>query len=215
MHLLDLNEDVLQHICDCLIGKDALNLSLTSRCITLRFTILPALDLVNLCPNIELVDLPLDIVEPDELASRPVASWPILRSLRRNIDSMHAACCTDHVVDLSTADHLQLRDKLSVVGVEAANRADKHMLLSPMRFWAEVAPLAPRMCYLELKLTIPSLKEEYADWLEDVPDTLSPLTLLYLRLYIPKMQTCDWVWDEQTGEDLRDTDGKLVYDATN
>ncbi|KAI0749203.1 hypothetical protein C8Q80DRAFT_1119555 [Daedaleopsis nitida] len=185
---------------------------------------LSALALVDRCPNIELVDISQDEPNPEEVASRPRSSWPALRSLRCNTFAMHPVCCTPRVLELGTADHLQLQNELSVVDVDN-NSEDQSALLcilqcasplwlqlrvevgaQPMRFWADVVPLAPRLRYLELRVTIRTLKEEYADWLENVPGVLSSLPLLYLRLHIPTLPARRRVGC--------DTDGRVLYNLT-
>ncbi|KAI0749219.1 hypothetical protein C8Q80DRAFT_1160695 [Daedaleopsis nitida] len=189
---------------------------------------LPALALVGRCPNIELVEL-VDISwedgpNPEEVASRPCSSWPALRSLRCNTFAIYPVCCTPRVLKLGTADHLQLQNELSVVDVENYSEDQSALLCilqcasplwlqlrvevgaQPMRFWADVVPLAPRLRYLELSVTIRSLKEEYVDWLENVSGMLSSLSLLYLRLHIPTLPARRRVGC--------DTDGRALYNVT-
>ena len=39
----------------------------------------------------------------------------------------------------------------------------------PMTFWSRVPVIAPRLRYLELKISLGALKEEYASWLVSRP----------------------------------------------
>ncbi|KAI0749204.1 hypothetical protein C8Q80DRAFT_1311242 [Daedaleopsis nitida] len=85
---------------------------------------------------------------------------------------------------------------------------------TPMRFWKDIPSLAPRLRYLELKILLKDMKEEYADWLENVPSAVSSLPLYYLKLYIQELRTSETLWSRSTSQFVRDSNGQYVHDTT-
>ncbi|KAI0749343.1 hypothetical protein C8Q80DRAFT_1269239 [Daedaleopsis nitida] len=192
----------------------------------------PAVELVRRCPNVELVHLSPDLIYRDTLELLPPASWPPLRSLCCDLLSVHSACCATGVAELKPVTHLQVPHRFSVVDPEGEDKAEVTMLMcilrrtspvwvqlpmevgaAPMRFWSEVPHAAPRLRCLDMKLSLSDLKEEYAGWLENVPDALCALPLVYLRVQLPPMPDRHPLLNDQW-EDLRDADGELIYNAT-
>ncbi|KAI0706995.1 hypothetical protein C8Q76DRAFT_860238 [Earliella scabrosa] len=187
-----------------------------------------ALSLIDRCPNIEVVDLgACNLANYTELETRSFTSWPALRSLRVTMDLIHIAICTDRVLGLSITNHLQIADTLSVADPEGEDEYNIRRLLcilgktspvyaqlsvavgpEPMNFWDRVAAWAPRLRYLELKVSIEDLDQKRAGWVDNVPDALSPLRLIYLRLHIAQLP------DRYENYYEPDADGNPVWNAT-
>ncbi|KAI0749242.1 hypothetical protein C8Q80DRAFT_1119579 [Daedaleopsis nitida] len=198
-----------------------------------------ALDLINRCPNVKL--LVLDLVQlnsttMEELkppGSHPFPAWPPLHSLRSDVHELHEMLCSELLVDANPVLHLQTLTKAYPADTGGEDEGGNAMLLSlltklppvwaqlwvevgsaPMRLWKDVPERAPRLRYLDLKISIPALKEEYANWLDNVPDALSPLPLLYLGLHIHDMPRRSFVFDDASGAYLTDANGDYVWDVT-
>ena len=144
-----------------------------------------AVELVRRCPNIEIVNLILYSDIYDNLRTIPSSSWPTLRSLCCDeFYPLHTLCCNEDVVDLKPATHLQIPGEVSVVDPEHEDKDNVRMLLDilgrvspvwaelsmtvggiPMRFWSDVPQIASRLQCLDLTVSLPRLKEEYAPWL--------------------------------------------------
>ncbi|KAI0707031.1 hypothetical protein C8Q76DRAFT_800399 [Earliella scabrosa] len=189
-----------------------------------------ALDLVNLFPNVSLVDFDYDpLYDQEEFQPSLGPRWPPIDSLI--LTSLDTVRCASQ--RLNTARHIQIGRDISVAdpdGTDSRNIATLvdvlqkvspvHAQLSvevgtpPMRFWARVEAVAPRLRYLELKVSLEDLKQEYASWLDNLPDSLRPLPLLYLRLHLPQLPIIHIVWDPETGNQLLDGIGRPVFNAT-
>lgn len=140
-----------------------------------------ALDLVNLFPNVSLVDFDYDpLYDQEEFQPSLGPRWPPIDSLI--LTSLDTVRCASQ--RLNTARHIQIGRDISVAdpdGTDSRNIATLvdvlqkvspvHAQLSvevgtpPMRFWARVEAVAPRLRYLELKVSLEDLKQEYASWL--------------------------------------------------
>ncbi|KAI0749224.1 hypothetical protein C8Q80DRAFT_1160740 [Daedaleopsis nitida] len=187
------------------------------------------LDLISRCPNINMLDLSyMTGITQDISRKYRFPMWPPLRSLRFSFREMEELCVND-VVQVGSALHL--RDDLALYVVDD-DEDDSPVLLSmlqrvapvwvqvrlyvggtPMRFWKDVPSLPSRLRYLELKIFLKYVKEEYADWLENVPSAVSSLPLHYLKLYIQDLRTSQ-IWSLTTGEFARNSDGQYVHDTT-
>ena len=143
--------------------------------------VLFALDLADRCPSAHVIDLSsCTLQDYSELESRPFSSWPALRSLRAEIEAIHMACCSDRVLGLGVADHLQLSDLVRVLDEHEADVRHLLCILSktspvyaqlnvtvasePIRFWPRVAECAPRLRYLELRVALDTLNETSMNW---------------------------------------------------
>ena len=148
---------------------------------------LSVFDLVDRCPKVHLVDLSECTVRVAELdhRDRRFKAWPALRSLRvpSNIASIAEGSADRVVLGWSVADHLQVAPMIRAPTREDESSSDVQSLLwtlggtspmyvqlsvavkrEPMNFWGRVAECAPRLRYLELKVSILDLDEQFAGW---------------------------------------------------
>ncbi|KAI0706994.1 hypothetical protein C8Q76DRAFT_747578 [Earliella scabrosa] len=170
-----------------------------------------ALDLVDRCPNVEIVDLDsCHDGEDSDLRNLRNTPSPPLRSLR--VDTLLPRPSGGHAERLlarSTADHLQITTQIllpmTLTREDDARSEVRHLLWfvertsplyaqisvivspAPMGFWDRVAESAPRLRYLELEVSLRDLDEECASWVDNVPEALRPLPLVYLRLHIAQL----------------------------
>ena len=145
-----------------------------------------ALDLVDRCPNVEIVDLDsCHDGEDADLRNLRNTPWPPLRSLR--VDTLLPRPSGGHAERLlarSTADHLQITTQILLpMTLEDNTQSEVRNLLwfmgrtsplyaqisvtvnpKPMSFWDRVAESAPRLRYLELEVSLRDLDEECASW---------------------------------------------------
>ncbi|KAI0749332.1 hypothetical protein C8Q80DRAFT_1119636 [Daedaleopsis nitida] len=167
-----------------------------------------ALCLVEHCPNVELVTF--DIVRPYGLnkerlneLSLSFAQWRPLHSLCGDVYELYETYCNAGLVELNVVSHFMTTRELRVVDPDGVHQQNVSMLQSvlrtlspvwaqlsleiggaPLRFWRDVPACAPRLLYLDLKVSLPCLKEEYATWLDSIPDALNALPLLYLGIHL-------------------------------
>ena len=132
-----------------------------------------ALDLVDRCPHVDLVDLSRSQRQDSDLRNRHDTSRPPFRSFRM-----------DSFIEVAripgTADHLQITDAIFLDLPEDENEYNVEDLLrllertspvyaqlsvivrsQPMNFWGRVAACAPRLRYLELQVSMDHLITEY------------------------------------------------------
>ncbi|KAI0358189.1 hypothetical protein OH77DRAFT_1421492 [Trametes cingulata] len=177
-----------------------------------------AVDLVQLCPNVE--DLYVSIVGPFpgtadqwEVDGRPPAQGARWHRLRR----LGLGSITDvmFVRDLvGGADYLRIDESVQVSescwmsGFEGELALNTATLLSAVgrarparmyvalevdgdlvKFWRELAVLAPGLRFLELRLkTLAPVLPAFSGWLDKVPEALSIVTsLVALRILLPRM----------------------------
>ncbi|KAI0351784.1 hypothetical protein OH77DRAFT_1429380 [Trametes cingulata] len=165
-----------------------------------------ALDLVQLCPNVSSVDFGLFEVTLSHDAAlssterRAGPPWPALRSL--TVATLVEAVCVQDLVSEVHRLHVR-RDEIDLahpdgytfpVLLEVLRRSSPVGLFlslavrpEPMVFWREVAVAAPRLRYLELKLTVEQLSLDHFGWLDRLPDALRPLSLVSLRIFLPRL----------------------------
>nr|VWP01837.1 Uncharacterized protein [Ganoderma boninense] len=177
-----------------------------------------ALDLVGLCPNVSLVsagirDLIWDMDEGDFPSPWPLTMdntealgppWNPLRSIilssKEGLHDVEAVLgsafhlhivpqlrCTNWAGSQYAPDVDQLLDivkKVSPVRMQVSMEIGGE----PMRFWERVAELAPRLRFLELKVTLQEGQQDEAiSWLGNIPAALRPVPLVCLRLHLTKL----------------------------
>ncbi|KAI0364467.1 hypothetical protein BV20DRAFT_857487 [Pilatotrama ljubarskyi] len=165
-----------------------------------------ALDLVQLCPGVSSIDFRLhEVTLPNDstLSStehRAGARWPTLRSL--TFASLVEAVCAQNLVNEVHRLHIR-REELDVAGpggrslpvlleiLRGTSPVGLYLSLAvrpePMAFWDEVAAVAPRLRFLELKMTVMSLSLDHLGWLDRLPGALRPLPLVSLRIFLPRL----------------------------
>ncbi|KAI0752694.1 hypothetical protein C8Q80DRAFT_470107 [Daedaleopsis nitida] len=146
---------------------------------------LATLDFIDRCPNLELLDVELNETDSEEIASRALTSWPAIRSLRSSAPvSLHNVSGVHHVIELNTAEHFRIPSRISVLDPAGKDKIVVSSLVcllrkvsprwlqlsvavgsTPMTFWNDVPAVAPRLRYLDLKVSMPQLRKMYADWL--------------------------------------------------
>ncbi|KAI0749225.1 hypothetical protein C8Q80DRAFT_1160741 [Daedaleopsis nitida] len=174
------------------------------------------LDFIDLFPNLALLDLHFygppalvhgDAVQGDGAAPKHNVQncWPALRTL--SLCTLDTARCARS--RLNRAYHLRLLST-SLANQSTDDASDAVVLLQdtlrrvspvraqlpfkfgvepmPARLWAQVPALAPRLRYLELKLSLRDIKKEYrgGHWLAGIPDALRGVPLILLRLHLPR-----------------------------
>ncbi|KAI0706997.1 hypothetical protein C8Q76DRAFT_786717 [Earliella scabrosa] len=133
----------------------------------------------------------------------PTRSSPIFPRIRRLFLANNIALFIEVARIPGTVDHLQITDAIFLDLPEDENEYNVEDLLrllermspvyaqlsvivrsQPMNFWGRVAACAPRLRYLELQVSMDHLDEERAGRVDNVPEALRPLSLVYLRLQI-------------------------------
>ncbi|RPD72414.1 hypothetical protein L226DRAFT_490269 [Lentinus tigrinus ALCF2SS1-7] len=180
----------------------------------------PALDLVDLCPNLS--DLTISL--SSESVERIVINgpkWPPLRQLKvEELDEVRW-----YSKRLRTVDQLQICGRIRLNSDTTANGAmsRKERLLELLRdtspvglymrmelsgqvehssgFWSDVACAAPRLRSLELQLYRP-WTEDWDDysWVSELPHALHSLPLQCLRVLVPHQQRFLYYWNKEAKE---------------
>ncbi|KAI0753171.1 hypothetical protein C8Q80DRAFT_497634 [Daedaleopsis nitida] len=196
----------------------------------------PSLTLIDRCPNVDCLDL--YIFEPDDLPPPAASSWSSLRSLLSPLTSLQRVALVEPtLLDISPVFHLCLTEMIRLVEPENSESEEERPFSSflpllkktspvwlqarfelgaaPMTvFWAQVPVIAPRLRCLELELGLAALSEDCRDWVDNIPDALAPLPLVYLRLVLSKLPYRKQVYDDELGNYVCDAGGEIAYDAT-
>ncbi|EIW57158.1 uncharacterized protein TRAVEDRAFT_72348 [Trametes versicolor FP-101664 SS1] len=162
----------------------------------------PALDMVELCPNLSTLIYSTDFQEFIVAPVRPRAGrpWPPLKRLTLG----------EHEDIVSVVDRLSHVELLQISGelrVPSSNDSEditrfidllrvtslRELYLSvvvpntPMAFLHTIPRVAPKLHVLELKVSTPEPHLEYAGWLDNLPEALHGLPIQSLRLYVPRL----------------------------
>ncbi|KAI0749254.1 hypothetical protein C8Q80DRAFT_612879 [Daedaleopsis nitida] len=198
---------------------------------------LPAMALVGRCPNAETVWLnPVSVTVANKLRTPgtiplPFATIPTLHRLCADVDVMYKACCKYPFVGFTAVHRWITPRRHSVAHPDGENRREVIALLSvlqvlspvwaelslvigdaPMRFWREVPERAPRLRILDLTISISQLNQVYADNLDNIPDAIKSLPLVYLGLRVYDLPHRSHVYDFNVHEYSRDDNGDYIYD---
>ncbi|KAI1786445.1 hypothetical protein LXA43DRAFT_1033768 [Ganoderma leucocontextum] len=169
----------------------------------------PNVSLVSICTEERFWD-PTDWQDPsNENDTMPRALGPRWKPLR-SLTLSSRACMYDARTLLDTAFHLEVSCKVpseSMVQPDGPDAPDMVLLLdtlkkvSPVRaqlwvapvvggdpvyFWKRVDEAAPRLRFLELKISLTGAQDEDMSWLGNVPNALCALPLVCLRLHLTK-----------------------------
>ncbi|KAI0707030.1 hypothetical protein C8Q76DRAFT_800398 [Earliella scabrosa] len=200
------------------------------RYLRLSETSAPALHMVEVCPNLSTLIFSID---REESEPTPIVGsrWPALRRLMLT-DLNEADCVSSR---LGTVDQLQIADTVSlVIPMSFTQESSTTRLLRLLRitspvslylsflrvadedrlsfrmFWREAASMISRLRSLELKLArnISEARRDF-EWLRELPDTLSPLSISCLRILVPETSLPLWatfntVRSEQIRSSARD-----------
>ncbi|KAI0649561.1 hypothetical protein C8Q79DRAFT_903751 [Trametes meyenii] len=169
-----------------------------------------ALELVGMCPGLTSLDFSLGSGEVEGRMA-PGPRWPPLRSLRL-AKYREISCVVDQV---SKADRLEISENVVIrtgrgdeVGalfplLAAASPVSLSLVVTvgsvPMEFFAHVPPLTPLLQSLELSLSLTELTAENEHWLDNVPDALCALPIVFLSLVIKRTPTAQG--PQRTAED--------------
>ncbi|KAI0671306.1 hypothetical protein C8Q78DRAFT_972882 [Trametes maxima] len=156
-----------------------------------------ALELVGMCPGLTSLDFSLGVGEAGGHIA-PGPRWPPLRSLKL-AKYREIPCVVDRV---SKADRLKILENV-IIRTErgdelrallpllaAASPVSLSLFITigpaPVEFFAHVPSLAPHLQNLELSLASTEFAAENEHWLDNLPDALRTLPLVFLSLAIKK-----------------------------
>ncbi|KAI0351785.1 hypothetical protein OH77DRAFT_1429381 [Trametes cingulata] len=166
-----------------------------------------ALDMVALCPNLStLIYSGWEVMA----ASLPRSGlpWP---PLKRLLLEEHEYV-PDVLGRLSRVERLHIGGQLPVPVdddqdmahllelVHIASPVELYLCLlvesTPVTYWSQIAPNAPRLRVVEVKVEIPSPELQYDGWLDDLPHALRPLSVPCLRVYLPCLRHASVIWPD-------------------
>ncbi|KAI0364478.1 hypothetical protein BV20DRAFT_858258 [Pilatotrama ljubarskyi] len=164
-----------------------------------------ALPLVDLCPNLSKLDLLVDEEKVEnaipplvagagrawgsgELTELKLASLREALLVRNRLQAVDRVQITVDAFPISRRGQASIRALLDLLAAASpiSLALPVEVGATPMAFWSEVPALAPRLRILSLKIDIAAIAEENVAWLDNVPDALRPLPLVYLHLDLPK-----------------------------
>ncbi|KAI0707005.1 hypothetical protein C8Q76DRAFT_800376 [Earliella scabrosa] len=162
-----------------------------------------ALDIVQLCPNVSTTYIALgENYHHGQISPVSGQRWRTLRSLK--LEGDREPVCIDNLIPL--VHHLEFMDFVSVDDpfanlpgrVSYARLIDTFRKTSPvsasvwtlpgtapMSVWSEIAQVAPRLRVLTLNIGPPSRDSSFAQWLDNLPQTLNSLRLILLSIWLP------------------------------
>ncbi|OJT09979.1 hypothetical protein TRAPUB_13542 [Trametes pubescens] len=162
----------------------------------------PALDMVELCPNLSTLIFSADSQESMNAPVRPRAGkpWTPLQRLMlgEHEDIVSVVDRLSHVELLQISGELRVPSNTDNEGItrfvdllRVTSPIELYLSVvvpnTPVAFLHTIPQVAPRLRVLELKVNVPEPSMDYADWLDNLPDALHGLPIPCLRLYIPRL----------------------------